>query len=282
MPQKTLAYAAALAALLVPARAYAIVVAADDSGDAAYNSGWATGTNGGSGFGAWTLRTTGGNAGSFQGNSDVNAGGDAFGLWASIGDRSAAYRAFNLTNGYTFLRAGDTFAWSMDNGGVDDSGSSVGLSLRTGNAASDAQDGTIFSDRRFAFEFQQGASNYKIIDSTGNRDTGIGWRNSGLHLSLTLTGADSYSLQVTDAVTSNTLGMFTGTFTGTAGAQINSLSIYNRFAGSGGARDAFFNNFAVNAVPEVSPVLAIPAALAIAGAGRAAWRRRRGALSFGR
>ncbi|MCC6493805.1 MAG: hypothetical protein IT424_12385 [Pirellulales bacterium] len=275
---------AALVILGLQSRVQATVVASDNSGDAVYNSGWTSGSNGGFGFGAWTLQTSGGNAGMFQASAtnnddgtssagNINALGDAFGMYANSGDRSAGYRSFNLTNAASALAAGYTFNWSMDNGGVDDGGASVGLSLRTGNSAGDASDGTIFAGRRFGFEFLQGSGDYKIFDSSGVRNTGIGWRRTGLNLSLTLTAADAYSLSVADASSGSALGTFTGSLAGTAGAALNSFSIYNRFAGGGGPRDLYFNNFSVSAVPEASQLLAIPLAAA-AVLGRRAWKRR--------
>lgn len=266
--------------------ALAIVAASDNSGNATYNSGWSTGTNGGSGYGAWTLQSTSGSGGFFQASAtnndnggsssaNINAGGDSFGMFANSSARAAGYRPFNLTTSETALQPGYVFSWKMDNGGVDDPGSSVGLSLRNGNANGDATDGTLFSGRRFGFEFQQGNANYKIVDSTGIRDTGINFTRTGLLMNLSLTSLDSYALHVYDVNSGGLAGSFTGTFAGTLGSAINSFAIYDRFAGSGGNRDAFFNTFTVTAIPEASPLLSIPFALVSIMAGVIGLRRLR-------
>lgn len=265
---------AMLVGAALTSEALAVVVAADNSGQGAYNDGWSTGDNGGSGFTAWTLQSSG-NAGHFQSpatdndnggppvSATIDAGNDSFGMYANSGGHSAAYRGFNLTGGGTSLPIGSTFRWSMDNGSIDTT-KSVGLVLRSGNASGDASSATLFSGSRFAFEFEGGQSNYKIIDSTAPRYLDqVPFRRTGLTLQFTLSTADTYSFAVTDVVTGDTK-TFTGSLVGTAGSAISSFAIYNRDAGFNGHSNVYFNNFEVNAVPEVSSLVAAPFAAGIA------------------
>ncbi|NQU09355.1 PEP-CTERM sorting domain-containing protein, partial [bacterium] len=169
---------------------------------------------------------------------------------------SAGYRGFDIDGDGILdsLQVGDLFHWEMDNGGVDQLASSVGLSLRAGNSSGDATDGTVFAGRRFGFEFQEGNANYQLVDIGGSQDSGIAWRRTGLALDLTLTGADTYHLRVADVASGQVLSNYYGTLRGTAGASMESFVIYNRFAGSDAERDLFFNSFEIYAIPEPSTI----------------------------
>jgi hypothetical protein len=113
------------------------ILAADVASNATYASSWATGANGGSGFGAWRLGASG-SGGHFVGSSTNNAGGSggidtggkAWGLWASSGVTEAVRP---LTGGG--LATGQILRVAFDNGTVA-GGRSVGIAFR--NAASNA------------------------------------------------------------------------------------------------------------------------------------------------
>ena len=74
-------------------------VASDNAGN--YSS-WTTGTNGGTGFGAWTLSSSDGSSGQFLGNSANNGGYEgktgvgnpAFGFYSDSGGLSNARACF--------------------------------------------------------------------------------------------------------------------------------------------------------------------------------------------
>ena len=240
----------------------AILVAQDQADNAPYNDGWQTGDNGGSGFGAWTIQTQSGGQDGFNGNfigtsannafgtttPNIDTSGEAFGTYANTGNSAVGFRDF--TGGQLAFKS--TFAWSMDNGFIDDAGGAVGLTLRNGSADSSASDYN--AGVRFEFQFLQGNANYSYIDSTGSHDTGIAFTGTGLRLALTLTGINTYSLSISN-LASGVVSTFSGTLGGTANSSLDSFAVYNRFAGSGGSRDAFFNLFEVTAVPEPSTVM---------------------------
>jgi hypothetical protein len=277
---------AGLLAVIAPRSDALTSVAKDDSSQAVYTPSWDTGDDGGYGFGPWSIYALGANAGSFQGTAAgndagggpyphyIDAGGDSFGLWANTASRMAAYRGIDVDGDGAIdqLGLGSLFHWEMDNGGVDQVTSSVGLSLRTGNATGDANDSTILAGRRFGFEFLQGNANYSIIDSTGVRDTGIGWRRTGLGMDFVLTGLDSYYLRVLDIASGAVLSNYYGSLGGSAGATLNSFVIYNRFAGADLDRDLYFNSFEILAVPEPSTVLLFVGGLGLVWA---SWRKRK-------
>src|SRR5438105_4751055 len=126
--------------------------------DSTYDCGWASGQNGGIGFGPWTLTTTSGDLnmnGFFIGTSTNNGTGGsgidtrfstfpppmdplprAWGLYANNGNIAVAYRA--LTGDQ--LAVGQTVALYMDNGYVD-AGSYVGVVFRTNNDTTNKNDG---------------------------------------------------------------------------------------------------------------------------------------------
>lgn len=225
----------------------------DNASNSAYNDGWQSGDNGGTGFGAWTL-SGGSNAGFFIGNSknngdgdgnndgDINTTGDnAWGLYANSGQTASAVRTFNSA-----LSVGQTFTLRMDNGWIE-GGGTVGFGLQ--NAS---------SDNRFEFFFIGGASKYQRNDNGGVQNTTLDFTDGGLTIVFTLTGADAYSATVTAYYDDNTSA--SDTFSGTllnSGA-IDRLRLFNYNAGSGSQRDAFFNSIAV-------PEPALVSLLAISG-----------------
>ena len=185
----------------------------------------------GSGWGAGGWSINDGNGGHFIGASTGNGGspsiGTAWGLWNNGGTTTEASRPFNGS-----MAIGQTFTIDMDNGGVDNSGGAVGFGLR--NAA---------NQNRLEFYFRQGQANYKLSAGAGEVDTGLGWSQGGLRVAFTLTGADSFALTIT-RLENNQTAYFTGTLAGNAASAITYLRIFNYNAGSGGGRDAFFNNIA--------------------------------------
>jgi hypothetical protein len=262
--------------ILLAQHATATIVASDQADNAPYNDGWQTGDNGGTGFGAWTLTQTSPGNGSVNGqfigtsanNGDgttspnIDTSGKAFGEYGNSGNSAVAYRAFGVGEMYN----SSTFHWAMDNGNID-SGNGVGLTLRNGNA--NANPGNYNTGVRFEFLFLGGNSDYTYIDNSGVHDSGIPFRSTGLQLSLQLQGANSYSLVVSNGNNTALLGTYSGTLEGTANSSIDSFAIFNNDAGGGGAHDAFFNSFSVDAVPEPTVVM-----LLVLGGGIIWWRRR--------
>lgn len=248
--------------ILLAQTASAVIIAADEADNTPYNDGWQTGDNGGTGFGAWTLTQTspgnGGVNGQFIGtsanngdgttNPNIDTSGKAFGEYGNSGNAAVAYRAFGLGAMYN----SSTFHWAMDNGNID-SGNGVGLTLRNGNA--NANPGNYNTGVRFEFLFLGGNSDYTYIDNTGVHDSGIAFRSTGLQLSLQLQGANGYSLVVSNGNNTALLGTYSGTLEGTANSSIDSFAVFNNNAGNGGANDAFFNSFSVDAVPEPTVVM---------------------------
>lgn len=102
-------------------------IAEDDASN--YGSGWTNESNGGNGFNAWDLLTSGGDAGFFIGNStqnsrtSINTGGNAFAMFTDGGD-AFARRAFDH-NDDNELKIGEkfifdvSFSWSGGRRGID-------------------------------------------------------------------------------------------------------------------------------------------------------------------
>ncbi len=260
---KKLAWGFVLVAAIATVRA--ANVASDNANDATYTgtSSWSTGQNGGSGFGAWTLASdaNGGSAGFFlagSGDTDLNGiatGTHAWGTFANGANFQDAVAFRGFTGGSMLV--GQTFSISMENGGVQ-TGGSAGFTLRTGNTTTTAGDYNTGS--RFELFFLGGGSNYSIVDSTGVRDTGIGFTDGGLTMSLTLTGTDTYSFSLSPVGGSTTT--LTGTLAGTAGAGLDSFAMFNRDAE---LANVYFNSVGLSAVPEPS-TLSLLAGPAILGA----------------
>jgi len=153
----------AMAAMLAGA-AFAATAGSDNSGNAAYGDGWATGDNGGTGYGAWTINSTQGSgfAGAFIGGSGaggLDLGASSFGLYANPNTSAASVEA--LRDFDSAMLVGQTFSFTL---GINwDSGSdgakgfslydSVGgeiFNMNCGNSAaitySGSSSGTMFSN----------------------------------------------------------------------------------------------------------------------------------------
>lgn len=233
----------------------------DNASNSPYNDGWQTGDNGGSGFGAWTLNATsgdGGQNGFFMGSSSGNAknpgpsgnidtAGRSWGMYANSGQTASAIRP--LTGGS--LLVGQTITLSIDNGFLDN-GSSEGFGIQTSGGVN-----------RLEFFFTGGNGSYTLADNAGNNATGIPFTGNGLSFAFTLTGTDTYSLDVTPNGGGTT--NFTGTLEGVAGTGIDQLRFFDFNGGnnqSNGNGDFYVN---LLTVPEASPRIffAVPALLGI-------------------
>lgn len=229
-------------------------IAEDDAAQSAYSGGWDNSKNGGSGFGTWTLTTEGNDNDRHSGffiadtksNSDLNGiakGDKAFGMFANGPgfEQAVAYRPLEKP-----LAVGDSFSFMMENGAFekkfdkdDPTPGSVGLVLRSGNAnaaTSDYNTGAMFE-----FGYYNGKSNYQIYDGTENTDSGVALDDSGVTVTMTLTSADSYDLEV-QTMKDKKLTKLPGRKLKTSGS-IESMAIFDR---NGEKHDAYFNQFQVS------------------------------------
>jgi hypothetical protein len=237
----------------------------DDASNAAYNDGWQTGDNGGSGFGGWILNGPGdanvshggfvvgsssGNAGGSSGNIDT--GGRSWGMYANSAQGVEAIRP--LTGGS--LLVGQKITLSIDTGFIN-SGSQEGFALQAPSPFVPT-----IALNRLQFFFTGGDPSYTLVDNTGSHNTGIPFTGNGLSFAFTLTGVETYSLDVTpnDGATTN----FTGTLSTPAGSGIDRIRFFDFNEGSGQSSDGdFFAN--ILTVPEASPrvFFVVPALLGI-------------------
>jgi hypothetical protein len=255
---KSILFAVAVSASLtfaVNARAESTVIAEDDASQSAYGGGWDNSKNGGSGFSNWTLTTEGNDNDRHSGffladtknNQDLNGiakNEKAFGTYANGAgfEQAVAYRAFEKP-----LQVGDSFSFMMEDGPFekkfdkdDPTPGSVGIVLRSSNANSSVADYN--KDAVFEFGHYQGKGNYQIFDGSGaeKTDTGIPTVDSGISVTITLTGPDTYDLEVQTLKDKNVIKL-PGRKLSNAGP-IQSMAIFNR---NGEKYDAFFNQFQV-------------------------------------
>jgi hypothetical protein len=250
--------------LFIASAAFAANPASDNASDPVYAKPfpqWVDGDNGGTGFSPWTLSPNPNsfNAGFFtatatQNGSFPSGGGidttsvanpssNSWGLYADTNvffNTAIAYRSF--TGGS--LGVGQTFTIGMDNGFVDADGGTVGFVLRAGNNVTNKNDG-----QRFEFLFSGGDCCYQVSTNflSPVLATGMGYTDGGLLISFTLTGADTFSCTITSLV-GGTSTNITGTLGGPPGAGIDSVALYNQWAGNGQNFDLFFNSMSVTGV----------------------------------
>ena len=240
--------------LLTPLYAESVVFGEDDASHSAYNNGWSGGNNGGSGFDTWNLYVaqeegTESNAGFYIATIDEKKDLDeaaiknkAFGFFANgkTFEAATAYRRFSQ-----FLVANDTFSFIMKSGPFKQkfdydspNKGAVGLTLRATSVATKSDEYNI--DARFEFGAYEGEDNYQIYDGESSRDSGIPCSEAPISVTITLTSADTYNLEVTDLGTKKTTNLDNRKLGGAAGAQLESFCAFNR---DGETNDAYFNGF---------------------------------------
>ena len=246
-----LAIVTLLCAASVPVGAAAAEVS-DNASQSAYNGGWNE-SGGGSGFGDWKFLEYHGANDSFAGHfladtganpeaSSVASGGKAFGLYANGPEFevATATRAFS-----TPLTGGGDFSFQMTNPVIEQKGASdnpgagaIGLTLRNGNAADGPDDYNKGS--RFEIINLKGEANYQVYDGEATHDTGVAYSDKGITVTIKLTSADTYDLEIT-RLSDNKTTKLSGRKLGASGT-IESFCIFNR---NGEKADGFFNNFQV-------------------------------------
>ncbi|MFN7117545.1 MAG: lamin tail domain-containing protein, partial [Saprospiraceae bacterium] len=207
------------------------VCGSDVASNAPYDDGWSSSDNGGTNLGAWTLSTSNGNssqAGFFIGSSNINTGGESFGMYANSAQEANAVRPF-----LNALIPGTVFSLQMDNGSIQ-GGGAVGFSLR--NAS---------NQNVVEFYFEGGEDDYERNDAGGEQGTGVNFTNTGLNIQFTLLTASTYQLSIS-RLDGGGNQVINGTLMNPAGGQaITQFRLFNFNAGSVGAADAFFNSFGV-------------------------------------
>ncbi|MDQ3199128.1 MAG: hypothetical protein M3Q46_08075 [Verrucomicrobiota bacterium] len=239
----------------VVVRADQINLAEADASQEAYKGGFGSGRNGGSGFGEWKMTNEGHaekrHAGAYLATVENNNAitgiayhKKAWGLYANgTGfEQAVAFRAFTAP-----LAVGDSFSFLMKTGPFkkkfetdDPAPGSVGLTLRTSNATNAPADYN--KDAVFEFSASEGKPDYQIADGSAEEktDSGVPLNDSGVTVTVTITGADSYDVEI-QTMNDKQLTKLLGRKLKAAGP-ITSLAIFNRDSEK---NDAYFNSLQV-------------------------------------
>jgi len=176
--------------------------------DSANNySTWTNNSNGGSGFGNWTLQTTSGN--SSQNGHFLSGGGPTrkWGMYANSSQEANAIRPFNSS-----LSVGQTFRARFQNGFVD-SGGSVGVSLQNSSG-----------QPLWEFYFIGGQTQYRLNGSL----CGIPFTTQGIDVEVTLTAATNYAARIT---VGGSVFNFTGNLISQGNQTVSRFREWNHTAG---------------------------------------------------
>jgi autotransporter-associated beta strand protein len=208
------------------------VVAASSAADSSLtNSG--TAFNGGFGFAAgWSgfNISGGGSNGTFSAPSNNNGNGgtnignpNAWGMYNSTGADAGNYRP--LTTG---LQVGQSFSFDFDNG-----------SINSGRRKQVILYGS--SNDRISFGFTGGGSLYTLQNGAGVTigTFATGFVSTGLHVTITLTGTNTFSATIGQAGATDVI---TGTLGGSAGTGLSGVTIKDNDTTAGASHDFFTNN----------------------------------------
>ena len=238
------------AAMFSPTRCPAGLIGADSANDVVYDNGWTSGDNGGSGFAAWALSTTGVNSGHFIGNStsvggpgaNINVVNESFGMFGHSTQSSIANRSF--TNA---LNVGDEFS------------ADLAVNFRNG-----AKGFNLYAGGTEIFNFNVGSDDYRVNgNSIGNSYSA----NTQFRLLFTQSSASAGTWRITRS--GGVADVDTGTYSGIA----SGFRLYVNGTDNGSNQNNFFaNNFTLTAIPEPSSMIMV--ILGLAGSGIAGRRRR--------
>lgn len=241
------------------------IIAADNASNAAYSDGWGNGDNGGSGFGPWSLVNGGGGfAGFFIGNP-ASAGINTTGIGTS------AFAEFaNPTGSGAFANADRTLSSALAIGDVFSFvwGVNFDANNGTGNKGFNLYTGGVNGTQ--IINTNMGGS--ATITVNGN-DTGFTYGTNPMTWSFEM--ITSGSLRVT-ATPRGAGSNYTATFS-VAGAP-DAFRFYASGLDGGDARQPYFNNLQVLAVPEPGTITLVACgAFGLVAAGlRRLQRKRRG------
>ncbi len=207
--------------------AHSQIIAFDNADDAAYTSGWISGSKGGSGFGAWEI-TSAANAGVFIGNPANDGmgtdgiGTNAFAMYANGTTYINARRSFNAD-----MQIGDeiSFYWAMN---WDANAGSKGFDFKSGTSS-------VFNINNGNFSPAITTSSDTALRVYGTKPIFVKLKRLSSDLySFSLTGRDgneSYSTTINSTFAVNGIDFYIGN--------------QNDNSAQKGNRNVYFNNFQI-------------------------------------
>ena len=202
----------------------------DNAADPAYNSGWTSTTNGGTGFLTWNLLTGGGTSGHFIDNGSFNnnilSSDKSWGMYAEEGGLSESIRPFSTTPS-----SNDRISIKMDNNWVVNS-KTVGIGIRNSS-----------NENLMEFYFVGGGSDYTLSDNAGTSSTGVSYTDTGLLIEIEITSATTFDLKITELHTSAVTTLSNRNFSNPSNGQtIDHIRLFNAGAGPGTNYNLYFND----------------------------------------
>ena len=225
----------------------------DDASQPVYSNGWQLSDNGGYGFPSWILKATtsdtnvagfvvaSSTSSGFLGVSDLDTGGMSWGVYASAGSTSTAFR--NIATG-----TNNSLRFSIATGNIS-SGQFVGFSFRSQLASSGPSTtaGDYAKGSRVSARFGSNATELTIADYGGNRDIPFTWTGKVIDVSLRILTNDQYQLDFRafdgTAATGVVGQLATNAFAG-PNSPILGLSLYSLNAGAHPTGTLYVNRLA--------------------------------------
>ena len=200
----------------------------DNGSESAYSGGWHSASNGGEGFGLWTLWTsaTDPNNGGFfmaEGQANLDIGPRAWGMYANDSHLSLAMRPLAAA-----LEVGQTLSASIDHNEIDEGGA-VYMSLHNSEV-----------EWLWYLVAHGGEETYRV----NGVPTDLAVSQGGLDVAFTLTTPTTYSATVTPTV-GDTLVITGSLMTVEHPEVIANVGFWNDNAGPDGPRNFYVNNLRI-------------------------------------
>ena len=225
-----------------PGASTTVTIAADVAAN--YGS-WTSGSNEGTGFGAWQLGDEiQGGASYFKAstaNANLDIGTSAFGLFAANRNNAEVSRSFIQP-----LEAGQTLYWTFENNWIDETGFDDGdthIPYGVGTALHTASGATVWQ-----LYFNGGEGTYH--QGPDGAATDFPWTGTGLDIAFSLTSDTAYSATVTPVGSPSAAQ----TFTGTIPAPITRFRVWNFSAGDNDNYNVYFDNLQLTVIESTAPV----------------------------
>ncbi len=193
-----------------------------------YGGTWVNGDNEGTGFGTWSLSSSG-SGGNYIGDTGLPGTDTSFGIYAGGGTGSDPINELVATRNFSSqIDINHTISFDFGHTGIE-SGGEIGFTLYSGGSY------------RMNFKFVGGETVYKLNDGGSDFSSGISYAGgSTISVSITRLSGNNYALEISDGTTTYSASSNTAT---SGSFAIDRIDFYSKEQGPG--HNVGFNNLSI-------------------------------------